>query len=145
MRRRNQRLSQMNVVPYIDVMLVLLIIFMITSPLLTQGIDVELPTVKQSKTISPEQTKLIVVSVNAQGELFLDDDDKHALAPSDLLNKVVAKLRITPQSEVLVKGDARLAYGEVVTVMGLLQEAGIDKVGLWTKPPQSLKRQERGK
>lgn len=141
MRQRNQRLSQMNVVPYIDVMLVLLIIFMITSPLLSQGIDVELPVVKKSKTVSPEQSKLIVVSVNAQGELFLDDD-KQSLSPSELLTKVVAKLRTMTQSEVLVKGDAHLAYGEVVKVMGLLQEAGIDKVGLLTKPPQSLKKEK---
>jgi len=136
MRQRNHRISQMNVVPYIDVMLVLLIIFMITSPLLTQGVDVNLPTLKQSKTISPAPSKFIIVTINAQGHLFLDDGPQ-PLSPSELLTQVVAKRH--PNSEVLVKGDTRLPYGEVVKVMGLLREAGLEKVGLLTKPLPSAK------
>ncbi|OQY56594.1 MAG: protein TolR [Candidatus Parabeggiatoa sp. nov. 2] len=131
--RRRRRLSEMNVVPYIDVMLVLLIIFMITSPLLTRSVDVELPAVKQAENVVPTQTKFVIVTIDAQGRLFLDDDEK-ALSMETLLTRVAASIRFAPDSQVLVRGDSRLAYGEVVKVMSLLQEAGVSKVGLLTKP-----------
>ncbi len=132
-RYRRRRLSDINVVPYIDVMLVLLIIFMITSPLLSQSVEVELPRVGQAKTVTPEQVKFIIVTVDAQGKIFLDED-KQALTKDDLLTRVTASLRFAPNSQVLVRGDNRLAYGEVVKVMSLLQKAGVEKVGLLTKP-----------
>jgi biopolymer transport protein TolR len=137
-RRRRRRLSEMNVVPYIDVMLVLLIIFMITSPLLTRSVDVELPAVKQAENLPSTQTKFVIVTVDAQGRLFLDDDEK-ALSMETLLTRVAASIRFAPDSQVLVRGDSRLAYGEVVKIMSLLQEAGVSKVGLLTKPLQSFK------
>ena len=131
-RRRRRRLAEMNVVPYIDVMLVLLIIFMITSPLLTRSVEVELPTAKPAQMAEPKQTRFIVVTLDAQGQLFLDDD-KQALSMETLLTRVVALMRYAPNSQVLIKGDSRLAYGEIVTVMSLLQEAGVSKVGLVTQ------------
>lgn len=132
-RKRRRRMSDMNVVPYIDVMLVLLIIFMITSPLLTQSVDVELPSVKQAENVeSKKQTKLIIVTVNAQGQFFLEDEQP--LATETLLARVVASMRLAPDSPVLVRGDAKVAYGKVVKLMSLLQEAGVEKVGLLTKP-----------
>ena len=137
MRQRKHRLAEMNVVPYIDVMLVLLIIFMITSPLLTQGVDVDLPTVKQAKNILPDK-KPVVVTVNANGELFLEyDKEPQELSASELVTQIKSIMLTPPQSEVLVKGDNLLPYGEIVKIMGLLREAGIAKVGLITKPPHS--------
>jgi TolR protein len=131
-RRRRRRLAEMNVVPYIDVMLVLLIIFMITSPLLSRSVEVELPTTRQAETVVPKQAKFIIVTIDAQGRLFLDED-KQPLSMETLLTRVVALMRYDPNSQVLVKGDSRLAYGEIVKVMSLLQEAGVSKVGLLTK------------
>ena len=137
MRQRKHRLAEMNVVPYIDVMLVLLIIFMITSPLLTQGVDVNLPTVKQAKTLMPEK-KPIVVTMNAKGEIFLEYEDKpRALLASELVMEIKNFMATTPNLEVLIKGDSELPYGEVIEMMGLLRAAGIDKVGLITKPPHA--------
>lgn len=130
---RKRRIAEMNVVPYIDVMLVLLIIFMITSPLLTQGVDVELPAVKQAKDVQPEQNKPIVVTANAQNELFLNDEEQ-AISITELLTRVTALRQLSPNAPVLVRGDAQLAYGEIVKIMSLLQEAGVDKVGLLTQP-----------
>ncbi len=131
-RRRRRLISDMNVVPYIDVMLVLLIIFMITSPLLSRSVEVKLPTVKQAETINPNQTQLIIITIDAQGQLFLDDD-KQVLSKSELLIRTAALIRFIPNSQVLVRGDKRLAYGEIVKIMALLQDAGVSKVGLLTK------------
>jgi TolR protein len=131
-RRRRRRLSEMNVVPYIDVMLVLLIIFMITSPLLSRSIEIELPTVRQAEPVIPKQTRFIIVTLDAQGRLFLDEN-KQVLTMSELLTRVAALVVYAPNSQVLIRGDSRLAYGDVVKVMSLLQEAGVEKVGLLTK------------
>ncbi len=131
-RSRRHRMNEINVVPYIDVMLVLLIIFMITSPLLSRSIEVDLPAVRQAKPIVPKQTRFIIVTINAQGQLFLDED-KAALSTETLLTRVAALIRFSPTSQVLVRGDSQLAYGKVVKIMSLLQQAGVDKVGLLTK------------
>jgi len=121
----------MNVVPYIDVMLVLLIIFMITSPLLSRSVEVELPSVRQASVITSKQIQLVIVTIDAQGQLFLDDDHL-ALSMTQLLTRVAALMRFAPNSQVLVRGDSQLAYGEIVKVMSSLQEAGVSKVGLLT-------------
>ncbi|EDN68862.1 Biopolymer transport protein ExbD/TolR [Beggiatoa sp. PS] len=102
-RRRRRRLSEMNVVPYIDVMLVLLIIFMMTSPLLTQSVEVDLPTVKQAKPVIPKQTRFIIVTLDAYGQLFLDGD-KQALTMTELLTRVTALIRYQANSQVLIRG-----------------------------------------
>jgi len=132
-RARRHRMNEMNVVPYIDVMLVLLIIFMITSPLLTRSVEVELPTVKKAETVLPEQNRFVIVTVDAQGQLFLDED-KEPISTEALLTRVTAVMRLNPNSQVLVAGDSQLAYGKVVKVMSLLRETGVEKVGLLTKP-----------
>ncbi|BAP55825.1 protein TolR [Thioploca ingrica] len=132
-RARRHRMNEMNVVPYIDVMLVLLIIFMITSPLLTRSVEVELPTVKKAETVVPEQNRFVIVTVDAQGQLFLDED-KEPISTEALLTRVTAVMRLNPNSQVLVAGDSQLAYGKVVKVMSLLRETGVEKVGLLTKP-----------
>jgi biopolymer transport protein ExbD len=114
-------------------MLVLLIIFMITSPLLTKNIEVELPSVQESKNVlATTATRFIIVTLNAKGQLFLDED-KQALSTETLLTRVAALIRLSPQAQVLIRGDTRLNYGEMVKVMSLLQGIGVEKVGLLTK------------
>jgi biopolymer transport protein TolR len=128
-RRHRRRLSDMNVVPYIDVMLVLLIIFMITSPLLNRSVEVELPSVTQAETVVPkQQTKFVIVAIDAQGRVFLDEDE---VSMETLLTRVTA---LPQNSQVLVKADKRVAYGTYVEIVSLLQKAGVEKVGLLTNP-----------
>jgi biopolymer transport protein TolR len=137
--RRRGPMSEINVVPYIDVMLVLLIIFMVTAPLLTQGIKVDLP--KASATpVDPRDFRNqppLVLSIDRQGRLFLNRG-AHPETPIDretLQARVAAVLRTTPGVPVLVKGDKTVAYGAVVEAMVTLQEAGASKVGFLTESP----------
>ncbi|MDM8565024.1 protein TolR [Candidatus Halobeggiatoa sp. HSG11] len=138
-RKHRRHMAEMNVVPYIDVMLVLLIIFMITSPLLTRSVEVELPAVKQAEVVKTEDINFVIITVNSKGQLFLDDD-KQVLTTKELLVKVVALTRFDTSSQVLIKGDHRLSYGEVVKLMSILREAGVEKVGLLTKIQKNVQR-----
>ncbi len=131
-RRRKKLMSEINVVPYIDVMLVLLIIFMITAPLLTQGVKVDLPQANANPVDNPDQ-ETIVVTVDRKGRYFLDERDIDADA---LVTKVAAILRLRPQTPVLIRGDRNVAYNEVVKAMVLLQAAGAPSVGLITQSPE---------
>jgi biopolymer transport protein TolR len=137
--RRRRLMGEINVVPYIDVMLVLLIIFMITAPLLTEGIKVELPKTN-AKGMTPEMlkdVKPIILSIDATGRLFLNynEPQDEALDASEVEAQTAAVLRRAPDTAVLVRGDYRVAYGEVVSAMTLLQRAGASKVGFVTQPP----------
>jgi len=135
--RRQQPIAEINVVPYIDVMLVLLVIFMITAPILSQGITVELPKVA-SEQVPLADREPIIVSVNQQGQLFLNvsDNPQFPMEPNALQLRVAAELGLAKQNNqkinVLVKGDAGVPYGQVVTAMGLLKNAGAGQVGLMT-------------
>jgi biopolymer transport protein ExbD len=106
---------------------------MITSPLLSRSVDVQLPNVKQATAVSSSKTDIIIVSINAQGQLFVDSDEK-PLSTEQLITRITALRRLSSNSSVLVRGDSRLAYGEIVKVMSLLQGIGVSKVGLMTKP-----------
>jgi biopolymer transport protein TolR len=128
--RRRKLMSEINVVPYIDVMLVLLVIFMITAPLLTQGVKVELPQAA-SRPVEVTDRDTLVVTVDSDGRYFLDD---RRVTAAELRDKVGRLLRLKPQLPVLVRGDRHVAYGEVVKVMALLQAAGAPSVGLLTEP-----------
>jgi len=131
-RKRHKKLmSEINVVPYIDVMLVLLVIFMITAPLLTQGVKVELPRAA-AKPVESQDQETLVVTVDRAGNYFLDD---RRIAPEELRRKVAAILRLRPQTPVLIRGDRQAKYDEVVKAMTLLQSAGAPSVGLLTEPP----------
>ncbi|HSW53080.1 MAG TPA: protein TolR [Sulfuricaulis sp.] len=131
-RKRHKKLmSEINVVPYIDVMLVLLVIFMITAPLLSQGVKVELPRATAQPVESQDQETL-VVTVDRQGNYFLDD---RRISEAELRRKVAAILRLRPKTPVLIRGDRQADYGEVVKAMTLLQSAGAPSVGLLTEPP----------
>ena len=131
-KRRKKLMSEINVVPYIDVMLVLLVIFMITAPLLSQGVKVDLPKAA-AQPVDSQDRETLVVTVDREGRYFLDD---RRIAPEELSRKVAAILRARPQTPVLIRGDRRSSYGEVVKAMTLLQSAGAPSVGLLTEPPR---------
>jgi biopolymer transport protein TolR len=136
-RRRKPRLmGEINVVPYIDVMLVLLIIFMVTAPMLTQGIKVELPQAGAEPLEPNEGKDPLILSVDADGNLYLNvgDDEKSPLEPARVMQLTAVVLKRTPGTQVLVKADARVPYGSVVSAMVLLQQAGAEKVGFLTDP-----------
>ena len=136
-------MGEINVVPYIDVMLVLLIIFMITAPLLTEGVKVQLPKAG-ARPIPPEMmkdTKPIILTINEKGLLFLNYNkpEDEPIDAAKVEAQAAAVLRRAPETVVLVRGDYRVAYGEVVGAMTILQRAGADKVGFVTEPPQDKK------
>jgi biopolymer transport protein TolR len=146
--RRGRRLmAEINVVPYIDVMLVLLIIFMVTAPLLTQGIKVDLP--KAGAEPLPEELmrdhQPLILSVDSSGRLYLNigEDEESPIDADAVVQRVSAVLRREPKTPVLVKADQSVPYGQVVAGMVLLQEAGAEKVGFITDPVESKQRANR--
>jgi biopolymer transport protein TolR len=130
-------MSEINVVPYIDVMLVLLVIFMITAPLLTQGVKVELVEA-DAKPIEEDAKRPLVVSVEADGtwSITYDDDRVQRVDQEDLLLKSSAIIKNNPGIPVLIKGDKAVVYDRVVRAMVILQQAGAPSVGLITQPPE---------
>lgn len=134
-RKRRRPVSEINVVPYIDVMLVLLIIFMVTAPLISQGVKVELPKAS-AQPIEQEDTPPLIASVDVQGNYYLNigNDQDTALGTQELTELVAAKLEKEPNTPVVVKGDGQVAYNEVIQLMVLLQKAGVPSVGLMTDP-----------
>ena len=133
--RRRALMAEINVVPYIDVMLVLLVIFMITAPLLTQGVKVDLPQVP-SEVMPPTDQEPLIVSVDAAGDFFVEfgEDSDKPVSAEILVARVTALLRYRPGIPVLVRGDQQVPYGRVVSLMALLQGAGVEGVGLITEP-----------
>jgi biopolymer transport protein TolR len=146
-RRGKKLVAEINVVPYIDVMLVLLIIFMITAPMLTQGIKVELP--KAGAEPLPEemmrQHQPLILSVDAAGRYYLNigKDEETAIEENAVVERVSTVLRREPETPVLVKADTNVPYGRVVTGMVLLQEAGASKVGFITDPVEARDKKKR--
>lgn len=141
-RRRRRPMAEINVVPYIDVMLVLLVIFMVTAPLLTQGVEVELPQAS-AKAVQSDDVEPLVVTVDAAGRYFLNAGDgaRKAVDGETLKRRAAVILERMPHTPVLVKGDRAVPYGTVVTAMVLLKEAGAVSVGLVTQPvPNSGRR-----
>ena len=130
-------MSEINVVPYIDVMLVLLIIFMITAPLLSQGVKIDLPQVP-SETLPASDNDPVIISVDAAGNFFINygENQDQPVTPEVLVNRVGALIKYHPKLPVLVKGDADVNYGRVVQAMALLQGAGVKGIGLITEPPE---------
>jgi biopolymer transport protein TolR len=134
-KRQRRLMGEINVVPYIDVMLVLLIIFMVTAPLLTQGVQVDLPKAGAAPLPDPKQEPLIV-ALDDKGRLFLNLGDQKS-APIDetaLATRIRSVLGRTPETPVLLKADERIPYGRVMHVMVLLQQAGAVRVGFVTDP-----------
>ena len=141
-KQKRRLMGEINVVPYIDVMLVLLIIFMVTAPLLTEGIKVELPKANAEPLDSREvqNQQPLILSVDAAGHLFLNVGAEPAQPIDDetVLVRATAALRRAPRRMVLVKGDQAVNYGRVVQAMVLLQKAGASKVGFLTDPPPTV-------
>jgi len=145
--RKGRRLvAEMNVVPYIDVMLVLLIIFMITAPLLTQGIKVDLPKAG-AEPLPPEMSeqKPLILSVDSAGRYYLNigKDEDTAIDEDTIVQRVSSVLGREPKTAVLVKADQSVPYGRVVTGMVLLQQAGAEKVGFITDPATAEKARQK--
>lgn len=135
--QKRRPMAEINVVPYIDVMLVLLIIFMVTAPMLVQTVPVDLPNVDATPTEIEPEDNTIVVSVNAAGLYFVErgDDDPKAMALADVADYAGKITRQVPTTKLLIRGDENVAYGKVVQLMGGLQAAGISNVGLITEAP----------
>ena len=133
---RKRPMSEINVVPYIDVMLVLLVIFMITAPLLTQGVKIDLPDAP-AEAVEAADTEPLIVSVDSAGRYFINfgGDEAEPVDQATLLNRAAALLRHRPGIQVLVQGDESVEYGAVVVAMAILKEAGARSVGLLTEQP----------
>ena len=138
-RQRRAPMAEINVVPYIDVMLVLLVIFMITAPLLSQGVDVELPKA-DAKPMDTKAQEPLIVSVDRNGGYYLNvgGKDEEPVSGDELGKRVAIVLRRQPQTPVMVRGDTAVDYGRVVELMVLLQQAGAPNVGIMTSPPEHL-------
>lgn len=136
-RKRKKLKSDINVVPYIDVMLVLLIIFMVTAPLLNLGVDIELPESEAARSLTVDKDP-VVVTVDPTGKLFLTlpKAEREEVSADTLKTKMAAFVRVNPKQPVYVAGDGRAEYSKVYDAMALLQAAGVPKVGLMGQPPQ---------
>lgn len=134
---RRRPVAEINVVPYIDVCLVLLIIFMVTAPMLQTGVDVELPQA-EARTIDPSEQLPVILSIDAAGALYLDADNEgdSEVSDADLAGRVQEALTRKPGRPVLIRGDHKVEYGRVVTVMAALKNAGVPSVGLMTRPEE---------
>jgi biopolymer transport protein TolR len=138
--KKRRPMSDINVVPYIDVMLVLLVIFMVTAPILTQGVQVDLPKAP-SEPVSEHQEDPFVVTMRQDGALFVNlgvrkaSDTGTRVTIFSLEEQAAKILRARPEAPVYVRADHRLDYGQVVRVMTVLQKAGAVSVGLITDPP----------
>jgi biopolymer transport protein TolR len=139
-RRRRRPMAEINVVPYIDVMLVLLVIFMITAPLLNLGVEVELPKADAEPMDTQENDEPLVITVLKNGDLYLnaggdlDGTSSGLIDPESLLTMVSAIVSRNPEIQVLIGGDESANYGQVYNAMVLLQKAGVTKVGLMSDP-----------
>lgn len=135
-RARRKLVAEINVVPYIDVTLVLLVVFMITAPLLMQGVKVELPAANSAPMDTNDQEPFIV-SIKSDGSYWVDQKGSNvATSLVDVKDSVAKILRQRPETPVLVWGDANVDYGSVVSLMSELQLAGAPSVGLVTEPPR---------
>ena len=130
--------AEMNVVPYIDVMLVLLVIFMATAPMMTQGINVDLPD-SNSEPIDTTKDEPVIISVTADGSYYIDvgSDSRKSASLETVQGHALRIHKQKPSTLFLVEGDSQVAYAKVVQLMGALQEAGITQLGLVTEPQGS--------
>ena len=137
--KKRKLMGEINVVPYIDVMLVLLIIFMVTAPLLTQGIKVELPKAGAEPIEDIADAEPLVISVDAEGNLYINvgDNEDEPTSGADIVSRITAVLNRSPDTPVLVKADRAVPYGNVVGAMVLMQQGGADNVGFITDPLDS--------
>lgn len=136
--RKRRAVAEINVVPYIDVMLVLLIIFMITAPLIQQGVEIDLPQAN-ANALPSDQQEPVVLTVSKDGEYYLNVGEhiNQAISEEVLVHRVAAVLKNKSETPVLVRGDKAVSYGSITHAMVLLQTAGVEKVGLMTDQPDN--------
>ncbi len=134
--RKKRMIAEINVVPYIDVMLVLLIIFMVTAPLLSTGVSVDLPKAA-ARPMENDSEEPFVVTVDADGNYYLNDNEQKIASQREIELKARAVLARNPQLPFVIRGDGAAAYAFVMDAMVLLQKAGVESVGLVTDPPES--------
>ncbi|QLE85192.1 MULTISPECIES: protein TolR [Shewanella] len=137
-RKRRRPVAEINVVPYIDVMLVLLIIFMVTAPIVTQGVKVDLPQ-GEAEALPADSKPPVVASIDAEGDYYLDVGSSSARETLDLEEiaiRVGAIIQLEPERPVVVKADRAIAYERVIQLMVTLQGAGVPSVGLMTDSPE---------
>ncbi|WP_077288210.1 protein TolR [Cognaticolwellia aestuarii] len=138
-RVRRRKVAEINVVPYIDVMLVLLIIFMVTAPLITQGVKVDLPQA-DAEPLSKDMKPPLVASVDAEGNYYLavGTSKNKPMSAEEVATLVAAHLKLEPDTPVVVNGDGAVSYDAVIQLMVMLQKvAGVPSVGLMTDSPES--------
>ena len=134
--KRRKPMAEINVVPYIDVTLVLLIIFMITAPLIQSGVDVDLPQAEAKQINQEELPTPVIITITQKGEYYIDlgnAEDKQAVSAQELLLLTAAVRKNKPDTQVYIRGDKQVEYGKVVTVMAALKKAGVPNVGLMTE------------
>lgn len=134
--QKRKLMGEINVVPYIDVMLVLLVIFMVTAPLLTQGVKVELPKAGAEPIEDVPDHPPVILSVDAAGNLYLSigEDEDEPISGKEIVARIGAVIRNRPDTPMLIKADRSVPYGNVVGAMVLLQQGGADAVGFVTDP-----------
>jgi biopolymer transport protein TolR len=134
--QKRKLMGEINVVPYIDVMLVLLVIFMVTAPMLTQGIKVDLPKANSEPIDDVPNHQPLVLSVDAEGNLYINvgDDEDQPASGKEVIARVGAVLRNRPETPILVKADRAVPYGHVVGAMVILQRGGAGHIGFVTDP-----------
>ncbi len=140
-RKRRKPMAEINVVPYIDVMMVLLVIFMISTPLLTQGVKVELPQADETESLDPKPSETVIVKVDVQGQYYLTigTGKENFVSREELVAQIKNKLLEKPKLSVLVAGDKEVRYVFIMDVLALLSKAGIPNVGLMTKTLEEQK------
>ena len=136
--KRRRSIADINVVPFVDVMLVLLIIFMVTAPLLKQGVDVDLPNAP-ANPLDVDSPEPIVISVDRNGLMYLNiaPDSEAQIDAESMVKQVKSALQQDPKRPVMVRGDAEGPYQNVVTTLVLLQQADVGSVGLVTDPEET--------
>ena len=134
-RKKRRPVAEINVVPYIDVMLVLLIIFMATAAVITQGVQVDLPKMEESELVEATEPPPIVVSIDADGNYYVSIgiDPEKSMEAIDIAAQIKLALDKDPKTPVLLKGDGKVSYQEVLSLMGFLKKAGVPSVGLMTE------------
>ena len=143
-RFKKKRMAEINVVPYIDVMLVLLVIFMVTAPLLAEGVKVDLPQTT-SRPLDKVDQEPVIVTVDVKGKYYLNigETPEQSIDDQTLVARVAAVLRHRKGADVLIRGDQSVEYGKVILAMSLLQKAGVNNIGLVTEPPKKQRRQRK--
>jgi len=141
-RKKRKPMADINVVPYIDVMLVLLIVFMVTAPLLNQGIEVDLPQANNEPLDIDENLETLVVSITSNGEYFLSigatGEDRQSVTLDTVGEQVSRIIGANPQIQVLVEGDASADWGAMINLITTLQQSGVSNPNFITQPMESL-------